>query len=384
MNAELQLLINCCKTTPSEDDIAFIRSQLTTDNLSLSTSLSHLAHAHGIFPLFYHSLKTHASDLIPGDTLQALKQQYMTIVQRNMLMAAELIRIMKLFQGNGIDALAFKGPALALMAYGDITLRQYVDLDVLVRKNDIYRVDTLLKNRGYQRVLKLTPSQEPIWINFAHDMGLYHPDNGVHFEMHWSLMDEDYPMQLDLADIWKNPGKVTINQQAINTFSNEDLLVYLCIHGSKHLWERIEWIKDIDLLIQAQEIDWKKTEQKVEGSGFETMFYLGLCLADSLFETSFPARITEQMNNNKKLRDFADIITKDWQTENSASITSTLNKTRTMLKLFPGMKEQLLYLHKTILKPSFNEYWFVDLPKSLHWLYYFIRPYLLLKKYFAN
>jgi hypothetical protein len=384
MNPELKLLITCCKTTPSADDIAFIRSQLTTDNLSLSTSLSHLAHAHGIFPLFYRSLKTHASDLIPGDTLQALKQQYMTIVQRNMLMTAELIRIMKLLQENGIEALAFKGPALAQLAYGDITLRQFVDLDVLIKKDDIYKVDTLLKNRGYQRVLELTPSQEPIWINFAHDLGLYHPDNGVHFEMHWSLMDEDYPLQIDLAEIWKNPGKVTINQQTINTFSNEDLLIYLCIHGSKHLWERIEWIKDIDLLIQSQAIDWNKINNQMEGSGFETMFYLGLYLAGSLFETRFPAQITQYMDKHKKLKELAETLVNSWQKQTSENITSTLYKTHTMLKLFPGIKEQMLYLHKIILKPSFNEYWFVDLPKSLYWVYYFIRPYLLLKKYCTN
>ncbi len=308
----------------------------------------------------------------------------MAIVQRNMLMTAELFRIMKLLQENGIEALAFKGPALAQMAYGDITLRQYVDLDVLVKKEDIYTIDSLLKNRGYQRVLKLTPSQESIWINFAHDMGLYHPDNGVHFEMHWSLMDEDYPMQMELADIWKNPDDVTINQQTINTFSNEDLLLYLCIHGSKHLWERIEWVKDIDLLIKSQKINWDKTLNKVGGSGFETMFFLGLYLVGSLFQRRFPTEITEHMDSNKKLKNLADIIIKDWQEQRSESITSTLNKTRTMLKLFPGMKEQLIYLHKTILKPSFNEYWFVDLPKSLHWVYYFIRPYLLLKKHFTN
>ena len=51
-----------------------------------------------------------------------------------MLMSAELIRIMKLLEKNDIKALAFKGPVLSQMVYGDITLRQYVDLDVLIRK----------------------------------------------------------------------------------------------------------------------------------------------------------------------------------------------------------------------------------------------------------
>jgi hypothetical protein len=55
-----------------------------------------------------------------------------------------------------------------------------------------------------------------------------------------------------------------------------------------------------------------------------------------------------------------------------------------MLKLFPGLKERALYLHKIILKPSFNEYWYIDLPKGLYWGYYLVRPYLLIKKYLTK
>ena len=116
--------------------------------------------------------------------LADLKSAYSQIARRNMLMSAELIRIMKLLEENDIDALAFKGPALAQMAYGDITLRQYSDLDVLTKKEDIYQIDALLKAQGYERLLALTPVQEKTWIKYAHDMGLIHYPKGVHFEMH--------------------------------------------------------------------------------------------------------------------------------------------------------------------------------------------------------
>ena len=72
--------------------------------------------------------------------------------------------------------------------------------------------------------------------------------------MHWSFLDEDYPMQVDLEDFWNETQEVKLNGHPIPTFSNENLLYYLCIHGSKHLWERIEWINDIDLLVQSNEI----------------------------------------------------------------------------------------------------------------------------------
>ena len=288
---------------------------------------------------------------------------------------------MKLLKENQIEALAFKGPALSQMAYGDITLRQYVDLDVLVKKEDIDKIDTLLKDRGYQHIWKLTAEQEKIWRKCNHDLGLYHPKNGVHFEMHWSLLDEDYPMQIDLDSIWENPQTIKINTQEIQTFPTEELLLYLCIHGSKHLWERIEWIKDIDLLIRkkginGEDIDWEKVVKQAENSGFETMIYLGLSLAKQLFETPLPKEITVHISDRKVLYTLSNFILQSWQNPKSS-----FQQTLAELKLFPGMKEQAIHLHKILIKPSFKDYWFIDLPKSLYWVYYFVRPYRGLKKY---
>jgi hypothetical protein len=294
-------------------------------------------------------------------------------------MSAELIRIMKLLEDNGIEALAFKGPTLAQMAYGNITLRQYCDLDMLTKKNDIYKIDSLLKAYGYERLLTLTSVQEEIWIKFAHDLGLIHSKKDVHFEMHWSFLDEDYPMQVDLDNFWEETQEVKLNGHSLTTFSNENLLVYLCIHGSKHLWERIEWIKDIDMLIRKDNIDWEKVIEKSKGTGFEKMIYLGFSLSTLLLDTPLPNAIQNEIQKYKQIDAISNFILESW-----SNPKSTFQKTKTMLKLFPGIKEQAIYLHKIILKPSFNEYWLIDLPKRLYWGYYFIRPYLLMKKYFTK
>ncbi len=128
LNDELRFLVACCQSEPSGSDIEFIQNSLSTIDYQVLTTL---ASRHGILPLVYKTLKklTENSDLnAQSSTLNAmlseLKVQYLGIVQRNMLMSAELIRIMKLLEENGIEALAFKGPTLAQMAYGDITLRQ--------------------------------------------------------------------------------------------------------------------------------------------------------------------------------------------------------------------------------------------------------------------
>ncbi len=199
-------------------------------------------------------------------------------------------------------------------------------------------------------------------------------------------MNDDYPLQIDLHDIWKHPSSVGINGKDIKTFSTENLLLYLCIHGSKHLWERIEWIKDLDLLIRQQEmdgrkmngrkIDWEKVSGNAEERGFATMVYLGFALTSRLFNTPLPPVIRERMERMERLDALSNFVLENWQNEQGV-----FRKTAAMLKLFPGTKERLVYLNTILIKPSLHEYWAVDLPKNLYWLYYFIRPYTLLKKY---
>ena len=382
---KLQFLIACAKVNPSQKDINSIRSSMQDLQFGDENwqDLSALAHRHGIFPLFYLALKANTpvvkTKFISPEVMAEFKIQNMTIVRRNMLMTGELLKIINLLKENGIEALAFKGPTLAQMAYGDITLREYGDLDILVKKEDIYRIDVLLKDRGYKRVLDITPVQEEVYMQNAHDLGLYHPQKRIHFEMHWALMNEDYPLQIDLEDIWKHPESVKINQQDIPTFPTSLLLFYLCIHGSKHLWERIEWVKDIDLLICAEEIDWKMIVKEAKKRKFEKMVYLGFFLARHIFDTPLPKHITDRMSEMKVLKVLSDFVLQSWQTPPNA-----FGRTAAMLRLFPSAKEQLIYLNNILIKPSFNEYWAIDLPKALYWGYYFVRPYMLMNKYLSG
>ena len=378
LSSELQLLIACCQDTPSEKEIEYIKKSIKNSKLILKDwqNLVALAHQHGVFPLFYHSLRLHASSLIPSKIMAKLKAHNMAIVQRNMLMNTELIHIMKLLEENNIDALAFKGPTLSQMAYGDITLRQYSDLDILVDKKNIATIEILLKKEKYERSIALTPQLEKFGLRFLHDLGLYHPQKSILIEIHWSLLDDDFPIQINLEKFCKERQEVKLNGHSIPTFSNENLFLYLCIHGSKHLWERVEWVKDLDLFIRNEEINWEDLMVKAKKSGFDTMLYFGLSLTVQLFNTPLPKRITKIILEKKELEFLQNYVFQNWIFPKNIFQTITA-----MLKLFPNFKEKIFYLHKSIFTPSRNEYQFIDLPKGFYWVYYLIRPYLLLKKY---
>src|ERR1041384_5557804 len=98
--------------------------------------LFQLGRRHSIVPLVYVQLH-HA--LVPAEVLAEFKQHYIENSARNTVLTAELRRLINLFRDAGIEASAYKGPVLALFAYGDIALRRFVDLDVIVKKSDVLK-----------------------------------------------------------------------------------------------------------------------------------------------------------------------------------------------------------------------------------------------------
>lgn len=299
MNLEIQLLINCCKTNPTAPDIQQIRTCITQFNRQKLAEITNLAHAHGIFPIVYHAIQEHAADLLTKESLAELKQDNLAIVMQNMSMTAELIRLMTLFEKNGIKALAFKGPSLAQLAYGDITLRQYCDLDILIPTKHLYYAATLLSNNSYTLHGALNFLNDPVWIDAAKDMTLSHDMKNISLEMHWKLFHSTFANHTPKVNLWHKTATVSINQVDIRTLNTELLLTYLCIHGSRHTWERLEWIADIDRLIRVMEIEWNNVLTIADQFESRTMLLLGLSLSHLLFDTALPHNLSQMVQTKK-------------------------------------------------------------------------------------
>ena len=386
LNDDLTFLVNCCKTDPSDEDIEFIRSYLQNSTFNLQHALT-LANAHGILPLVYKTLKNlhpsiqHSTSSIQH-FLSELKPYYMTIVQRNMLMTSELIKIMHLLRENHIEALAFKGPALAQMAYGDITLRQYSDLDILIYPNDLYKGVEILEQHGYTSAYPLNKQQFKSYSDIAHDYALVHQKKSVLVELHWRLLSNEFMADIDTINFFKDTTTVMIQGKGLNTLQLEELIIYLCIHGAKHQWERLEWLVDIAYLTHTQSINWKRLSDLTYQIHSEKMVMSAFCLCRNFLKTVFPPEIEAHLqeltiqNVSKKLeihfiQHFSDSLN-----------TSVRTKTISLIQfqLLHGWENKFLFL-TSLLKPTQLDYLSYPLPSRLTFLYYFIRPFNIIKRW---
>ena len=335
-----------------------------------------LAFAHGVFPLVYNTLKTYTQE-IPAAIIIMMKQNYMNIVKENMLMSAELVRVMHLLETNNIKAISFKGPLLSQMAYDDITSRQYADLDILVDDKDLYKAANLLIANKYTNTSPISLLKNTTYLKVDNDFSFY-TKNNIHIELHWKLFREKIGLHMNFDEYYNNKSIVSVNNNPINTLKLELLFVYLCLHGSKHAWERVEWINDIYMLTKNTKINWTETINIAKIMQCESSLYLGLNLVQKLYNKIPPKQLILEVNStyiNELTEEVFNFIEDNLvQKKEYAKIKSFQAK---LLNTKVKKIKHFIFHYISITK---NDYEAFPLPSYLRFLYYIIKPFRLIIK----
>ena len=190
------------------------------------------------------------------------------------------MRISGLFAGAGIGLLAYKGPALSQLAYGDPLLRISSDLDLLVRPETVFASEELLLKHGYRRAEAETGTGR-------HPQDDYHrafvrADGRGLVELHRGFAPDHYGTSFDLDGIWNRSEVLPWPGAIVRTPAPVDLLPLLCEHGAKHCWERLEWLCAVAGLIERhRDRDWSEVADS-------PALALGLQLCQKLLQVELP------------------------------------------------------------------------------------------------
>ena len=112
------------------------------------TICSVLRGRHGLVSLLYYQLSTICPESVPGALLNRLKTRFQANLAHNLFLTAELLKLLSLFENHGIPAVPFKGPVLASSVYGNLSLREFSDLDILIHREDFNKAKDLLLLAG--------------------------------------------------------------------------------------------------------------------------------------------------------------------------------------------------------------------------------------------
>lgn len=294
LSAEHELILRCARTHVEPSHAARIHSILDTE-LDWQRLVSDSSH-HGLLLLVYQNLKRISPEKVPEDWLVSLESSFKQKIICNLQMLAELLELLKSLEQEGIKALPYKGPVLAVRAYNRLSLREYCDLDLLVDHRDIPRVHERMTAIGYQAAY---PWSNKEWIHRIPGQYLFKKRGGT-VEVHTPETMRYFPRPLDLSSILSRVQTISLAGHELPSIAAEDLLPMLCVHGATHFWDSLKWICDIaELIRNAVTLDWEMTAARARELACERMLFLGLYLAKELFQTALPEAISQAISEDR-------------------------------------------------------------------------------------
>lgn len=374
---EFELLLTCCSVNHEQSQGRDVAACME-DGVDWTVVLR-LAEHHGVLPLIYQSLRGLATN-VPSRIADGLRKSYEHNARRNLAFTAELFRIVDFLEARGIATIPHKGPVLAESVYGDLALRSFSDLDILVRPSDVQRARTAVKEFGYVPTLSLSSAEEQAYLATGYEYTFDGPAGRNILELQWNILPRFYAVDFDWGQLFERAVSASVSSRTVRALCPEDLLLSLCVHATKHVWIRLCWLRDIAGMLQTQVVDWSIVEHRAAKLGIRRMLQVSLMLAHRLLDANLPDSIYETLQDDVVERLCNEAIQrlaagKEFNPESFAYFGL-------MLELRERVRDKLRFAYRLTFTPSLGEWQLVRLPGPLFFLYRIVRVARLLARVF--
>jgi hypothetical protein len=329
---------------------------------------------HGVMPLLYRNFPILGLETAPGAFLSDLRALYLANTYRNLSLTRELLNVLAIFESVGIPVVAYKGPVLAVVAYGDTSLRQFSDLDLLVSRLDVGKVKVLLKSEGYKASYTLTPRQERAHLAGTCELGFDLSDPRIYLDVHWRFAADYLGGGPDAGLALARRRRVNMGNATAPSLDPEDMLLVLCVDGAFYLWSKLQMVCDVAELIQThQGWDWSGLVERARAQGLLRMLLLGTSLATELLEAPVPWEVSALAARDPVVSALRASVLRGLFMPKTVE-PSLLETSRFQLRALDIRKARLNYRWIRAVVPTVQDWQWVRLPDSLYFLYYFLRP----------
>jgi len=293
-DSELELLLRCARTQTDAEGSARI-AELASREIDWKRVVL-TARRHGLIPLLQRTLAGLRPSGIAPSTLEHLRTLSEAIRFQNLVKAKALVDTLRTLEGAGIAAIPYKGPALAVFLFKDLALREFGDIDLLIAQRDAVRAKRALLQRGYTAQRRVSDRWDWAWALMYQEFVLSGPQHRFDVDLSWRAGPWYWRLPDFPASLWERLGELPVLGVRVPWPAPEDLLLILCLHGSKHQWEELKWLVDVaELLRIGTEIDWHRVTGEARRIGAYRMLAIGLLLANDLLDAPVPADVLDDV-----------------------------------------------------------------------------------------
>ena len=393
-----------------------------------------LAGAHRVLGLLGRHLSARAWKGVPDGVRVELQNYFLYVTRHSSALKGELARVSHLLEAAGVPVLSFKGTTLGLTAYGNAVVRPSADLDLLVARADVLRARDLLGRAGYAPEVALPLSQEAHALRQDSVFNLARPaearlhnvlPQGYVVELHWAITSPCLPFGLEYETVAPRLGWIDLPgvpgsgagaaaggvaapalrplvesapdskpffppyaPSRVRALAPEDLLLILCVHGAKHLWERLIWLCDLaELVDKTPDLNWERVLELARARGVQRMTALGLTLARDVLGTPLPRALEQWLSTQPEaLRLAAQLRRKLLVSpppnapQPGALAGHALADDARLMQTIDSPWHRLGFLWHLLTVPTLGERAALDLPARLNFLWWIVRPARVLQK----
>ena len=268
--------------------------------------LMEAATAHRVLPLVYRQLKALGLEEVPGPVFAWAREAFLLNAAGNLRFAAQLKELVGLLEEEGVPAVPFKGPVLAQEVFGDVALRQFTDLDILVPGKAAWRAVEVLKGAGFRPEISLSASQFRRYAMRNKSLSFGGAERGVPLDLHWDLSGDYTAAAMTYEALEPGFERVELLGAPLVTLGDRDLLIYLCLHAAMESWSRLDHVCCVaELMRRNPDLAGMETLKRAGVLHSRRCLLAGCSLAHGLLEADVPGWLLGMIERDRHVKAYA-------------------------------------------------------------------------------
>jgi hypothetical protein len=172
-------------------------------------------------------------------------------------LARELTHLSALLAAAGQEFILLKGPYLATRFFGGVDRREFWDLDILVKREQVAAVERLLRSVGYARKSTILLNKA-LTTRFTHAFDFAKSDVAV--DLHW-ILSANAAHYLDYEAVWRERQSFVLRNHTFGVLSDEYEVAFSLISIFKDLERgasRLKSFVDLYFILSpvSRRLDW--------------------------------------------------------------------------------------------------------------------------------
>jgi Uncharacterised nucleotidyltransferase len=329
---------------------------------------------HSVRPQLMRSLAALSWEGVPAASLSSVAAFQRFHLVCSLSAARQLSRMAGAFAARGIRFAAFKGATLAKSLYGDLSAREYNDIDLIVPQAQFGEAEDVLASLGY-RGAQGDRAFRRAFLAYQRQYAFIHPDLAVAIDLHWDFSGSHVPFPLTSAEIWNELEDVPIGCQHVPAVSGTNLALLLAGHGTKEAWRSLGWVCDFAMLLDRRpDLDWSVIHRRAGARGCGDSVLLACAMSQRLLGVPVPPALSRPVAERCRIHSIATALVDDLRRNERAPEE---NENLSDIDLCDTRGDRIRAVLKLALTRTVGDYQAMPLPPELWRVYHATRPFRL-------